>query len=295
MAHSQYFIMYLVLFATLISVIIFIYGAWKIIQMPYGKYEERYLQVASGKLNQMFVFLPPEAVLYLKFSALFFGFLIFYYIFSGVQFKIVQYVVAITASICGFFLPEWIMNMMQNKRLNKFELQLVEGLTTLSNSLKAGFSFPQALDLLVKEGTPPISQEFGLVLKENKLGVSLEDALVNLTRRVASEDLDLVVTSVVLTRELGGNLSTIFERLAHTIRERLKLKGKIQALTSQGIMQGWVVGLMPVGLGVMISVISPDMMDAFLASIVGWILIGLIIILEVIGAFVIKKIVTIDI
>jgi tight adherence protein B len=223
---------------------------------------------------------------------LFLGLLI---LFSGVQFRVVQYVVALAGGAGGFLLPDFVLRFMENKRLEKFEIQLLEGLNSLSNSLKAGFSFPQALAQVVRESDPPFSQELGLVLKENKLGVSLEKALINLTRRVPSEDLELVVSSIVLTRELGGNLATIFERLAHTIRERMKLKGKIDALTSQGRMQGWVVGLMPLVLGVIIAFISPDMIQAFFNSLVGWFLVGLMIVFEIIGALVIKKIVTIDV
>lgn len=293
--NTQTLLFILVLISILISVAIFVYGAWKIVKTPYGRYEERYLQAASGKLNKMFIFLPPEAVFYLKFIACLAFFLIFFFVFGGVKFKIVQYVVSIVGALLGFFCPDYIIGFLENKRLEKFELQLLEGLNSMANSLKAGFSFQQALDQLVKETEPPISQEFGLILKENKLGVSLEQAMVNVTYRVPSEDLDLVVSSVVLTRELGGNLSNIFERLANTIRERMKLKGKVKALTSQGKMQGWVVGLMPIVLGVLISFINPQMMNAFLDSIVGWFLIGLIIIFELIGAFFIKKIVTIDI
>ncbi len=293
--NTQTLLFILVLISILISVSIFVFGAWKIVKTPYGRYEERYLQSASGKLNKMFIFLPPEAVFYLKFIACLSFFFLFFFLFGGVKFKIVQYVIAITGALLGFFCPDLIIGFLENKRLEKFELQLLEGLNSMANSLKAGFSFQQALDQLVKETEPPISQEFGLILKENKLGVSLEQAMINVTLRVPSEDLELVVSSVVLTRELGGNLSNIFERLANTIRERMKLKGKVKALTSQGKMQGWVVGLMPIVLGVLISFINPEMMNAFLDSLVGWFLIGMIIVLEIIGAFFIKKIVTIDI
>lgn len=285
----------IVLISIFVSISIFIYGAWKIIKTPYGKYEERYLQSASGKLNMMFIFLPPEAILYLKFLAGIVFLIIFFFLFNGVKFPIVQYVIAFVGGVAGFFSPDLILKFLQQKRLEKFEQQLLEGLTNLSNSLKAGFSFQQALEQLVKDTEAPISQEFGLVLKENRLGVSLEQSLQNLTRRVESDDLELVVSSIVLTRELGGNLSVIFERLAYTIRERMKLRGKINALTSQGKMQGWVVGLMPVVLGILISFINPQMMNAFLNSLAGWILLGVIVVLEIVGALIIKKIVTIDI
>ena len=277
------------------SCTILVYGAWKILKKPYFKYEERYLEVASGKLDQMFIFLPPETLLYVKFMSGLLFFLGLLFFFSGIQFRIVQYSIGGLGGVAGFFLPDGIVKLLEKKRLDTFEVQLLEGLSSIANSLKAGFSFQQALEQMVREGEPPISQEFGLALKENRLGVSLEEALTNVTKRVRSDDLELVVSSVVLSRELGGNLSNIFERLASTIRERMKLKGKINSLTSQGRMQGWVVGLMPVVLGMLIFLISPQMMQAFLNSLIGWILIGLIVVLEILGAFVIKKIVTIDV
>ncbi len=281
--------------AIFISVTTFIIFIIKVLKTPYGKYEERYLENATGQLDQMFIFLPPETILYLKFIAAVFLGLSFFFLFSNIKFNIVQYTVSIGMAIFGFLLPDLILKHMQKVRIEKFDIQLVEALQALTNALKAGFSFPQALEQVVKDGKPPFSQEFALVLKENKLGISLEKALGSLTKRVDSEDLYLVVSSIVLTRELGGNLANIFERLAHTIRERMKLQGKIQALTSQGKMQGWVVGLMPLVLGLIMSVISPTMIDAFFNSIVGWILVGLMIALEITGGLVIKKIVTIDV
>ncbi len=268
---------------------------WRVLQDPFQRYEERYLQSASGKLDQMFIFIPAKILLYIKFVTAIVLFLVGLFVFAGVKFLIVRYVLAGLGALLGFIIPEWILKVMEQKRLEKFEFQLMEGLQSLANSLKAGFTFNQALDLLVKEGQQPLSQEFELVLKETRLGVPLDQALINLTKRMSSEDLFLVISSVVLTRELGGNLAIIFERLAHTIRERMKLKGKISSLTSQGRMQGWVVGLMPIFMGLVLWMVSPGMMIAFVGSLIGWGLIALMLMLEVMGALFIKKIITIDI
>lgn len=280
---------------TLTSVSLMAYGSWIVLKEPFRKFEEQYIETASGKLDQMFVFLAPELVLYFKMVGALVFFFLFYLLFSGIKFFIVTVVVSIVAAICGFMLPEWILNYLQKKRLALFEVQLVEALQMLANSLKAGLSFPQCLEMLSKEGRPPLSQELILALKENKLGISLDKALENMSRRVPSEDLGLVVDSVLLTRELGGNLATIFERLAYTIRERMKLKGKVDALTSQGKMQGLVVGLMPVLLGGVLFLINPGMMHDFFNSIVGWVLVGFSIFWELLGLKFIKSIVSIDI
>jgi tight adherence protein B len=284
-----------ILVAVLGSGVCFGFVLWRALQNPFQRYEERYLQSASGKLDQMFIFIPAKNLLYIKFSAALILFLAILFIGAGVEFLIVRYVLAGTGALAGFIVPEWILKIMEQKRLEKFEFQLMEGLQNLANSLKAGFTFNQSLDLLVKEGEQPLSQEFDLVLKEARLGLPLEQALLNLTKRMESEDLDLVVSSVILTRELGGNLANIFERLAYTIRERMKLKGKISSLTSQGRMQGWVVGLMPIFMGVVLWFVSPAMMVGFFGSLLGWGLIAVMLILEVMGALFIKKIITINI
>ncbi len=281
--------------AALASGMCFGLASYRALQSPFQRYEERFLQSASGKLDQMFIFIPAETLLYIKFAAAAGLFLAALFVFAGVKFLIVRYALAVLGALAGFLIPEFVLKNMGQKRLEKFEFQLMEGLQSLANSLKAGFTFNQSLDLLVKEGQQPLSQEFELVLKEARLGVSLEQALLNLGNRMPSEDLGLVISSVVLTRELGGNLATIFERLAHTIRERMKLKGKISSLTSQGRMQGWVVGLMPIFMGLVLWVVSPTMMMAFLGSLIGWGLMAVMLVLEVMGALFIKKIITIDI
>jgi tight adherence protein B len=181
------------------------------------------------------------------------------------------------------------------KRTEKFDEQLVDGLSLIANGLKAGYSLTQALNSLANEMGAPISQEFGLVLKENRMGVPIEQALANLAQRIKSEDLDLFVTAVLTMKQVGGNLAEIFDRITDTIRERNKLYGKINALTAQGRMQGIVVGLLPLFLGFVLYKIQPDMMRPLFTDPIGWCAIGLLIVFEVIGAVLIKKIVTIDV
>ncbi|EKD26384.1 MAG: hypothetical protein ACD_79C01234G0010, partial [uncultured bacterium] len=155
-----------ILLCAFISMSIFVLTAIKILSTPYGKYEERYLKGASGQLNRMFIFLPPEAILYLKFLGLFLGAAIMILLFNNVKFKIVQYVLTTIGGVMGFYTPDMILKFMWQKRLEKFENQLLEGLNSMANSLKAGFSFPQALEQLAKESAAPFSQEMNLVLKE---------------------------------------------------------------------------------------------------------------------------------
>ncbi len=286
--------LFIILCFVFVSVAIFSFAGFKIFRKSYALYEERYISRAAGTLDEMFVFLPPEQILYLTFLSTFLGSLLGLAVSIMAPWVIKLIVVPVLGGL-GFFTPRLILKRMLKKRLGKFNDQLVDGLTIISNGLKAGFSLLQALDILVKEMKPPISQEFGLLLREHKMGESLETALENLTKRVKSEDLDLVVTTVLTTRQIGGNVAEIFDRISDTIRQRNQLYGKINALTAQGKLQGIIVGLLPLFLGMIMYKIDPNLMRPLFTEPLGWLAIGLVVVLEAIGAFLIKKIVTIDV
>jgi tight adherence protein B len=134
-----------------------------------------------------------------------------------------------------------------------------------------------------------------LMLRENKLGIPLDKALQNMCERIPSNNLDLVVTSIVIARTAGGNLAEIFDQIASTVREISRLEGKIDALTAQGKLQGLVIGSLPLLLGYLIYLMDPEMMSTLWNDPIGWGIIGIIVLFESIGAFFIWKIVSIDI
>ena len=134
----------------------------------------------------------------------------------------------------------------------------------LANSLRAGSSFLQAVEMIVRETQPPISTEFGRVIREVNLGLPLDDALGNLSRRVRSDDLDLMTTAIAIHHTVGGNLAEILDSIAYTIRERVRIKGEIKTLTAQQRMSGYVVGFLPVALVLLLSVIAPTFMEPML-------------------------------
>jgi tight adherence protein B len=158
----------------------------------------------------------------------------------------------------GFFLPRIWLNRRKSQRLKKFNGALADTITLLANSLRAGSSFLQSVEMVVRESEPPMSTEFGRVIREINLGLTLEQALNNMTRRVRSDDLDLMVTAIVIQAQVGGNLAEILDSIAYTIRERVRIKGEIRTLTAQGRMSGYVVGFLPIALLAIISVLSPD-------------------------------------
>jgi len=170
----------------------------------------------------------------------------------------------IVGFLVGYWLPRFWLNRRKSKRLKAFNSNLADTIMLLANSLRAGSSFLQALEMIVRETQPPISTEFGRVIREVNLGLPLDEALANLGRRVRSDDLDLMTTAIGIHHTVGGNLAEILDSIAYTIRERVRIKGEIKTLTAQQRMSGYVVGFLPVALVLLLSVIAPTFMAPML-------------------------------
>jgi tight adherence protein B len=188
-----------------------------------------------------------------------------------------------------------LVRILKARRLKKFNNQLVEALSAMSNSLKAGFSITQSFESIARDGQSPIAQEFGAFLQQTRVGVSFSDALENLQERVGSDDLNLVCMAVETARQTGGNLTGIFEQIAMTIRERFRIENRINTLTAQGKLQGIVVGAMPLIIGAALMIVDPGMMIPFLRSMMGLSIIVIVAVLLTFGGLIIRKIVRIDV
>jgi tight adherence protein B len=151
------------------------------------------------------------------------------------------------------------------------------------------------MSMVVNESAAPLSQEFSMVLRAQRLGMSLDDALHGMGQRLDMEDMDLFVSAMTIAKDVGGNLAEILERLAATLRAKAAMEGKIRALTAQGRLQGWVVGLLPLVLGMVLCAMDPDAMRPMFTTAYGWGVLAVIAILLSLGGFFIRKIVTIDI
>ncbi len=166
----------------------------------------------------------------------------------------------------------------------------------LVNSLRAGYSILQAMEAVAEEMAPPASEEFRRVVREVQLGVSMEDALNNLLRRVPSDDLDLMVTAMNIQREVGGNLAEVLDSISFTIRERVRIQGEIRALTAQGRYSGYIVSLLPVLVAFLIYLINPTfILPMFQDRICGWPMLGIAILGVLVGNYVIQRIVNIEV
>jgi len=166
-------------------------------------------------------------------------------------------------ALIGLYAPFLYIRRQQGKRLNKFDNQLADMLNLMVNGLRAGYSIMQALEAVSKELPPPISDEFRRVVQEMQIGIPMDVALENLTRRIPSKDLDLLVTAVNVQREVGGNLAEILDTITHTIRERVRVKGEIRILTSQMLISGRFLAIMPVAVIVVMYFINREYMMRF--------------------------------
>ena len=205
-----------------------------------------------------------------------------------------QWPLAFVFAGIGLVTPRLFINRAKNNRIVKFNDQIGDSLNIMSNSLRAGFSFMQALEMVSKEMPPPISEEFGRTLREINLGTGTEEALANLAKRIESDDLDLVITAVLIQRQVGGNLSEVLDNISHTIRERVRIKGTVKTLTAQGRLSGILIGLLPMVVGGGITLINPGYMGPLFDTSVGWMLIGGALFSQVIGIVFIKNIVDIQ-
>lgn len=201
--------------------------------------------------------------------------------------------------LVGFIGPDIWLAVMRSKRVSAFNEQILDTLIMLANGMKAGYSFLQAMDMVGRESAPPMSTEIKRVLRENSLGMNLEDAMNGMNRRVESEDWDLVTTVVLIQRQVGGNLAEILDKIGYTIRQRMKIKGDIQTKTAQAKISGLLVGSLPLGIGFMIYLINPEFMMklfTFKSGIFrGWFVVIFGMIWEAIGIYAIMKIVDIEV
>lgn len=202
---------------------------------------------------------------------------------------------ALMLAAVGFVVPKILLARAKKKRVAKFNGQIGDALVVMSNSLRAGFSFLQAMEMVGKEMQAPIADEFVRTLREMNLGTPTEEALNHLTKRVDSDDLDLVVTAVMIQRQVGGNLAEVLESISFTIRERIRIKGEIKTLTAQGRMSGMIIGALPVGVALFLAVFNPEYINKLFTSSVGLgITVGGVV-SQVIGMLVIRKIVDIEV
>ncbi len=201
----------------------------------------------------------------------------------------------IVAGVIGYLVPSFYVKYRINKRLKAFNNQLGDTLTLLSNAIKAGYSFAQAIDTVAKNAVAPIADEFGRAVREMNLGGSPDEALQNITKRISSADFDLVATAYSIHRTVGGNLAEILDNIAYTIRERVRIKGEIATLTAQARASGTLITFLPIVLAAFMYFVTPTYFRPMFESIVGWILLVIGGFMIFVGNLIIRRVVAIEV
>ena len=263
-----------------------------------GAYADSMSEETSRQFEDLFLFIPAKRISEIGRAAAAAVFLFcFIPLFDHANLisSVAGTVLGLTFGVLALMAPTKLLEVLRNRRRQKFNYQLVDALGSMSNALRAGFSINQAFETVVQNGEKPISQEFGVMLQQMRVGMNFYDALQSLDKRVVSDDLTLVVTAIDIARRTGGNLTEIFDKISLTIRERMRIERRVQTLTAQGRLQGVIVACMPAVLGVAMTAIKPSLMLPFFKSANGMIAIGLTALLIAVGWFFISKIIRIDV
>lgn len=264
-----------------------VYNLWSVSQAAYADYKSTYVAEAEASLGDVFSTFPAERVFQLSLLA------------GGTVFLLISSAINVIAGAmfggAAFFAPRMYFNIARDQRKALINLQLVDGLGLMANSLRAGLTLPQAMELLVREMKPPITQEFGRVLQEYRIGTDFDEAMLSMARRVESRDLDILVNAVMVTRRSGGNVGEIFQAIAQTIRERIRIEGKVKALSATGNMQALVMSSMPFAIMVVLWFMQPEYVKLLFTTTPGLFAVGVVVAMVTAAFFWIRWIMDIDI
>ena len=265
--------------------------AWTLLSGGSAAYEARSANLAAGvetKLRGLFVFADTRRLV-LLYAATLLG-LPLALSAVGTPLPIVGATFALLLAA-----PRALLRRLALRRRLTIERELPDALGQIAGSMRAGATFTGALQSLVDEHRGPLGQEFGLLLREVRVGARLEEALDNLGERVQSEEMDLLIAAALIAQEIGGNLADILARLSETLRRKLEMEGKVRSLTAQGVLQGRVVTALPFGLLGILLLIEPAATRPMLTSLLGWCFLGVMVVLQTLGALLIRRIVRIEI
>ncbi|MGH1543272.1 MAG: type II secretion system F family protein [Arenicella sp.] len=262
-------------------------GIKEYLYKSYTDYEARSVKQIKSGLADNLLFMDPQKLFIFTLGLTFVVGVVIYFIYNAV--------IALLVMVFAAFLPKLILKFLKKRRDDKFIYQLPDCLSAVAMSLRAGSNLSRAMELIVEQQPAPISQEFAIVVSDIKMGKQMDDALDDMYNRVESIEVELFTSAVSISRSVGGNLANTVETLADTIRERLKIEGKIKALTAMGKAQGWVIGLMPFLVIYALYRIEPEAMSALTNEPAGWAVSAFLFIMSIIAFMIVRKIITIDV
>jgi tight adherence protein B len=253
-----------------------------------ARYRQVFTESARFSLRDLFLFVEPQRLFLLHLGAVGLA-------SASAGLITGSLLAAAGVAIASAWLPRLVLRVLRRRRLGALERQLPDALLILAGGMRAGASLTQAIQQLVAESRPPLSQEFDLLLREQRLGVALDEALEHLQRRVPLASVTLAASAMRIASETGGQLAETLERAAQTLRSQLAMEAKIRALTAQGKLQAVVVGALPVVLMAVLHRMEPQAMGLLFSTPVGWATLAVIALLEIAGLVVIRRIVDIDV
>ncbi len=271
-----------------LSMVFLVYATWMAGRQFARRYRETVLDSTSVKLSDMFIFMDTAVLSRISVVATVFIPLLLMLVTGNLLLAVAG------AAVC-LFGPNLVHKRLKEKRRTRLIRQLPDTLDALVGALRSGMSLQQALGLLAEQLPSPSNQEFGLVVRKVRMGVALDDVLEELEKRIESQEYTMFTTSMRIAREVGGNLTESLERLADTMRRKLNMEDKIRALTSQGKIQGLIVGLLPLFLMWVLNIMEPEAMAPLFNTWLGYGVLLVIFMLEFVGFVFIRKIVNIDV
>ncbi len=269
-----------------LSVSVLLFVAVQGTRATLGRQRTVFTQETRRSLADMFIFADPAVLWRLNVAALFLVPLLVYLLVPSVP-------IVVVAALLVAIAPRYVLLYLKKRRFLRLHDQLPDTLLMMASALRGGANLGQTLEGLAKDMSPPMNQELSLVVREQRLGVPFEEAVSHLAERVRSQDFDLVVSALRINREVGGNLADTLQRLGETVRRRLMMEQKIRALTSQGKLQGIVMTALPVLIILALLRIEPAATGALFDTYRGWAVLAIAIVLEILGYWGIRKIVSI--
>jgi len=253
-----------------------------------ARYRSSFTERAKFQAEEFFLFIDPAKLFVANIAVMSLGALLVWIVTGSI-------LAALPVFLSLALMPRLLYAWMRRRRLQKFEEQLPDALMMLSGDLLAGLGLSAAIQQVVREAQAPLAQEFALMLREQRLGATLEQSLNNLNRRMPTQTTTLATSAMRVAAETGGGLAETLQRTAQAVRSRLQMEGKIAALTAQGKLQAWVVGLLPLVLMAILNKMEPEAMGLLWHTGIGWATLTAIAFLEFMGIYVIRKIVAIDV
>lgn len=272
--------------ATVSGAVVFLVG-YQHLTTGYKNYEKRFVSSVSSTLRDAFIFYDPRRILNITLASAALGAILGFY-----QFGVAGAVVT-TGTIA--LLPQPILRHLRKRRIALFVEQLPDCLSVMAACLRAGMNLTRVLEQVAKSQPKPLSQEFSLIMAEQRVGRTLRESLDDLHQRIPTQEVELLNSAIVISRSVGGNLAGALDTLAGTLREKAVVEGKITALTAQGRMQSRVAIALPIVVAYALHRQEPEAMSVLYTHPIGWTTLAVLAVLLLLAWVVIRKIVSIDV